>query len=115
MPVVEPIRIDAPLLSEPPSWLEIDLGRLEANVQVLRAALEVDAAGRPDPLMRPARDRKPPLLCGVVKKNAYGLGIEQVSQRLVQRQPALDRDHEQIEEVRKPAADRQPARPHLAA
>jgi alanine racemase len=84
MTVGEPIRIDAPLLSEPPSWLEIDLGRLEANVKYLRAALDADAVTRPDPLMRPGKDRKAPLLCGVVKKNAYGLGIEQVSQRLVQ-------------------------------
>lgn len=84
MAISEPIRIDAPLLAEPPSWLEIDLGRLEANVRVLRATLDADAISRPDPLMRPAKDRKAPLLCGVVKKNAYGLGIEQVSQRLVQ-------------------------------
>lgn len=83
MTVSEPIRIDTPLTSEPPSWLEIDLGRLEANVRHLRNALDVDALGRPDPLMRPARDRKAPLLCGVVKKNAYGLGIETISQRLV--------------------------------
>lgn len=83
MTVSEPIRIDTPLTSEPPSWLEIDLGRLETNVRHLRNALDADHQTRPDPLMRPSRDRKSPLLCGVVKKNAYGLGIEQISQRLV--------------------------------
>lgn len=77
-----PIRLDAPLLAEPASWLEIDLGRLEANVRHLRDALDADAAARPDPLGRSTADRRPPLLCGVVKKNAYGLGVEPISTRL---------------------------------
>ena len=58
------------------SWLEIDLRRLDANVTAFRSML----AGGDD---RPVR--KAPLLCAVVKADAYGHGAVPVAQRLASR------------------------------
>ncbi|MFW6031878.1 MAG: alanine racemase [Phycisphaeraceae bacterium] len=50
-----------------PSWLEIDLDRLESNAATLLAALQTTGG---------------PRLCAVVKKNAYGLGVGPIAHRL---------------------------------
>jgi alanine racemase len=57
------------------SFLEINLKHLDHNVAALRALVESQGNA-------PHRDR-PPLLCAVVKKNAYGLGATPIAQRLV--------------------------------
>lgn len=95
-----PVRLEAPSNSET-SWLEIDLRRLERNVAAVREMLNTDdpldaqlpPAGVPavDPHLPPGmperratpRTRQGTLICGVVKKNAYGLGAVPVAQRLV--------------------------------
>ncbi len=69
MPTQTP-QPDRRFLAEPPahldpSWLEVDLAQLEANVRAVKAAL-------------PEGTR----LCGVVKKDAYGLGAEYVAHKL---------------------------------
>ena len=56
-----------------PSWLTIDLGRLEQNVQgYLDATRHEGGVGTGGAMV-----------CGVVKKNAYGLGALPVARRLV--------------------------------
>ena len=52
------------------SWIEIDLTALDRNVSAFRSVL----AGRDSQ----------PLLCGVVKADAYGLGVLPIARRLVQ-------------------------------
>ncbi|MCE9589888.1 MAG: alanine racemase [Planctomycetes bacterium] len=58
----------------PTSWLEIRLDRLEQNLAAFRAVLSHGRA--------PGRV---PRLCAVVKADAYGLGMEPIARRLVQR------------------------------
>ncbi len=57
-----------------PSWLEIDLSRLDANVAAWRKLL-----ARPVDHHRNAR---PARLCAVVKADAYGLGAVPIARRL---------------------------------
>lgn len=61
---------------EPPSdalsWVRVDLGRLARNVA---AVLEQTSAGL-------ASDVPAPVVCGVVKKNAYGLGAAMVARTM---------------------------------
>lgn len=58
------------------SWIEVDLTRLERNFQALRALVQT-------PSDEPTPKRKPPAVCCVVKKDAYGLGAAAVAHRLV--------------------------------
>lgn len=61
------------------SWLDINLTRLEQNLLAFRAMVATDNAGDPDTQSQ----SKPPLICGVVKADAYGLGASTIAQRLV--------------------------------
>lgn len=79
------------------SWIEIDLRRLERNVAAIRQMLlgepaPVQAAAASTPAAPPApfgpkrlapAPRKGPLICGVVKKDAYGLGGVAIAKHLV--------------------------------
>ncbi len=97
-----------------PSWLEIDLARLEANVRTLRGVLTAGASGSgahphavaaadetdepagelpedasvqsqhqpPAPGPQHSASSRAPLLCGVIKKDAYGLGASTIAHRL---------------------------------
>ena len=80
-----------------PSWLEINLSRLDANLEAIRNVI--------GPTVK---------LCSVVKADAYGLGAVRIAQRLVSRgvdmlsvyspeqapgqAPASGRSHQHIEE-----------------
>jgi alanine racemase len=87
-----PARLEAPNMSDT-SWIEIDLRRLERNVAAVRQmltgepAVSAGPATPPPPFPRavpePARAAsRGPMICGVVKKNAYGLGAVAVASRL---------------------------------
>lgn len=80
--LTNPVRLEAPGVTEL-SWLEIDLRQIEANARALRAALDAastrDQFGRPIPESEQART----MVCGVVKKDAYGLGSVQIAHRLM--------------------------------
>jgi len=54
----------------PTSWLQIDLGRLDANLHAFQNMLQ------------PTGDGRRPRVCGVVKADAYGLGVAPVARRL---------------------------------
>lgn len=91
----------------PTSWLEINLSRLDGNVAAFLAILAGEgpapAGAAPAPPARPASGdrvalptrapaqpkpaprRAAPLLCGVVKADAYGLGAMTLAPRLVAR------------------------------
>lgn len=66
------------------SWLEIDLDRLASNVKAIKRGLGSGAWGSAgDP--RGAGLQSPedgPRLCGVVKKDAYGLGAPAIAHRM---------------------------------
>jgi len=66
------------------SWLEIDLTRLERNFLALRRLVE-PVQDRTDDNPPPTAGRivPRPVICGVVKKDAYGLGASAVAHRLV--------------------------------
>lgn len=69
-----PVRVEAPTMRDL-SWLEIDLTALDHNVQTICDLLD-------QPGMSDRRTGKTGL-CGVIKKDAYGLGIDQIAHRLV--------------------------------
>lgn len=56
-----------------PSWLDINLTRLEQNLQTFRTLVGQSQSAV----------TAPPLICGVVKADAYGLGAATIAQRLV--------------------------------
>lgn len=72
--ISRPVRLESPGLDEL-SWLEVDLRKLDANVQAIRRSLDAAAADHDPP--------RKPRLCAVVKKDAYGLGSVQVGHRLM--------------------------------
>jgi len=69
------------------SYLEIDLGRVEANLHTLgehlRAERSADAANSVKDGPRRPENSGPPAVCAVVKKQAYGLGATAIASRLV--------------------------------
>lgn len=70
------------------SWLEVDLTRLERNFLALRALVEAAPDEHSDtPPDSPPPQAKPlatsPIVCCVIKKDAYGLGASAVAHRLV--------------------------------
>lgn len=65
------------------SWLDINLTRLELNLQSFRAILGDGSDARPVTRGGKTRTPKAPLICGVVKADAYGLGAATIAQRLV--------------------------------
>ena len=80
-------RADPSLTQDAPSRLEIDLNRLEANLRSIREAVQQAAGGVPD--ATPDAERAahmqaaaPTRICGVIKKDAYGLGAAQIAHRL---------------------------------
>jgi len=63
------------------SWIEVNLTRLDLNIQAFRQVLArpvTPAASQAG--IKPPRQ---PMLCGVVKADAYGLGAATIAQRLV--------------------------------
>lgn len=58
------------------SWLEIDLAQLQQNVAAIRALLGRSGSDAGSPTGA--------ALCGVIKKNAYGLGAAALAPRLLQ-------------------------------
>ena len=70
-PSVELAPHEATAMHEP-SWLEIDLNRLERNTAAVRSFLAQRAG-----------DRAAPALCASLKKDGYGLGAGPMSHRLV--------------------------------
>ncbi len=66
-----------------PSWIEVDLNRIAANVEALRCLLRSKPGDEVDrPSYRKRRGQRA-AICGVVKKDAYGLGAAMVAPRLV--------------------------------
>jgi len=57
-----------------PSWLQINLSRLDANLGIIRDILRSGCSNQSDPLF-----------CAVVKADAYGLGAVQIARRLAAR------------------------------
>lgn len=85
--VSPPLRVEAPMASDI-SWLEIDLTRLERNFLALRRLVQPvkdpsTDTSTTDPKAPTARPPARPAICGVIKKNAYGLGASAVAHRLV--------------------------------
>ena len=75
MTLSDPIRLEAPARNEP-SWLEIDLARLERNAAAIGAMVTPDTPRRGSPRARP-------LICASIKKDGYGLGAGPMSHRLL--------------------------------
>ncbi len=65
------------------SWIDINLTRLDVNLQAFRQILArpVNPAASQAGLKPPRQ----PMICGVVKADAYGLGAANIAQRLVAR------------------------------
>ncbi|MEM6334628.1 MAG: alanine racemase [Planctomycetota bacterium] len=90
-----PLTLPAPVELEPPgpaesSRLEVDLDAIEHNVGVLTSLMSGDRGYDPATLRQVRRDqrrRRPaagkPRVCGVVKKDAYGLGATAIAHRLM--------------------------------
>jgi alanine racemase len=71
-------------MASEPSWLEVDLTRLERNFLALRRLVEPVPNGPSDTQStKPALAANRPAVCCVVKKDAYGLGASAVAHRLV--------------------------------
>jgi alanine racemase len=76
-PIVQPVAVNPPAQPakpdaqrEPASWLEIDLTALASNVKAfLDLTKQADKGGA--------------VVCGVVKKNAYGLGATAIGRKMV--------------------------------
>ncbi|XAM00836.1 alanine racemase [Phycisphaeraceae bacterium D3-23] len=70
-----PVRMEAPVGADL-SWLEVDLGRVEANARAVRAVLDAGLAADTSTATPPVK------LCPVLKKDAYGLGAVTIAHRL---------------------------------
>lgn len=66
-----------------PSWLDINLTRLEQNLQSFRQLVGDGSTTPPAGLGGKIKPPAAPLICGVVKADAYGLGAATIAQRLV--------------------------------
>ncbi|MFI4862461.1 MAG: alanine racemase [Phycisphaerales bacterium JB063] len=77
-PMADPVRMEAPA-SDDLSWLEVDLGRVEANAKTVRGLLDGRLAGPAEAAPTAGRRVK---LCPVLKKDAYGLGAVTIAHRL---------------------------------
>ncbi len=86
-----PITLPAPVRLETPktadlSWLEISLGRLERNITAIRHLIRPSGGGADSKQTEESGvDRlriAEPMVCAVVKKNAYGHGVVPVAHRL---------------------------------
>ncbi len=73
LPPAQPAKQDPQ--RDPPSWLEIDLPALARNV---KAYLDVTRQQPQTPSHAAG-----PVVCGVVKKNAYGLGAPTIARKMV--------------------------------
>lgn len=77
--VAKPVRVEIPVNPSETSHVEIDVGRVQRNVGAIREMLR----GRGSRQLSGAVKIGGPLICAVVKKNAYGLGAVQLAPRLV--------------------------------
>jgi alanine racemase len=84
--VSPPVRAEAPMALDS-SWLEVDLTRLQRNFLALRTLVQTPTDD-PSPQDSNSKTQRPvppahPLVCCVIKKDAYGLGASAVAHRLV--------------------------------
>lgn len=80
--VAKPVRVEMPLNPSETSHVEVDVGKVIRNVAAIREMLR----GKGSHARRMevgALKIGGPLLCGVIKKNAYGMGAVQLAPRLV--------------------------------
>ncbi len=77
--IAKPVSIEAVSNPSETSYVEIDVARMQRNTAAIRDMVR----GRGSRALSGAVKIGGPLVCGVVKKNAYGLGAVQLAPRLV--------------------------------